>query len=293
MVIIGCSNSKNLAKKIAKTLNSEYSDLTLKKFPDGELYVKFEIDVKDKDLIFIQTLCPANEAILEVLLARDTAKDMGAKNITLVIPYLAYIRQDKRFNAGEAISSKTIGRLLSCFDKIISIDPHLHRYKSLNEMFNTKTERLTANNLIKNYIKKNYKNTIIIGPDEESYQWAKEVADSIGTEAAILKKQRFSATKVKEVIESPIEIKNKNVIIIDDIISTGKTILEAIRIIKSKKPKSINVIAIHGVFADKETYKKIVLNTKTLITTNTIENKHSKIDVSNLIADSLNKSKAI
>ena len=287
MLIIGCSNSKDLAKSVAKKLNQEYSELNVKHFPDGELYIKFETEVKNKEVILVQTFKPANEAILEVILARDTAKELGAKKVILVCPYLAYIRQDKRFNDGEAVSSKVIGNLLKDFDKVITIDPHLHRYKSVSEMIKTKTEKLSANDLIKNYIKNNYKNPIIIGPDEESYQWAKEIADSIGSNAAILKKQRFSATRVKEVLESPIDVKNKDVIIIDDILSTGKTILEAIRNIKEHKTKSINVIAIHGVFADLETYKKIKKLTKSLITTNTINNSNAKIDVSSLIANSL------
>ena len=287
MIIIGCSNSKNLARKIAKELKAEYSELITKHFPDGELYIKFETDLKNKEIVLIQTLHPANEQLLEVLLAGYTAKDLGAKKVTLVAPYMAYIRQDKRFNPGEAVSSKIIGNLLSSFDKIITIDPHLHRIKSLNEVFHTKAQKLTSNDVIESYIAKNYKSPVIIGPDEESYQWAKEIALSIKAHAAILKKTRFSPNNVKIIIKSPIEIKGKDIIIIDDIISTGKTVLETIQHIKNKKPKSINVICIHGIFADKLVYKKIKANTKSIITTNTIENIHSKIDISDLIAKAL------
>ena len=287
MLIIGCSNSKDLAKSVAKKLNQEYSELNVKHFPDGELYIKFETEVKNKEVILVQTFKPANEAILEVILARDTAKELGAKKVILVCPYLAYIRQDKRFNDGEAVSSKVIGNLLKDFDKVITIDPHLHRYKSVSEMIKTKTEKLSANDLIKNYIKNNYKNPIIIGPDEESYQWAREIAKSIKSHAAILKKKRFSSTHVEVKLQSQVEVKNQDVIIIDDILSTGKTILKTIDILKKQKPKSINIVAIHVIFADKETFQKLKQNTKSIVTTNTIENNHSKIDVSQLIADSL------
>src|SRR3989338_10582857 len=111
MLIIGCSNSRQLAKKIAKNLNSSYSDLTVKHFPDGELYIRFETDVKNKEIVLVQTLYPQNEAILEILLAGYTAKDLGAKKIILVAPYLAYMRQDKRFHAGEAVSNRIIAKL--------------------------------------------------------------------------------------------------------------------------------------------------------------------------------------
>jgi len=287
MLIIGCSNSRKLAKKVAKNIKAEYSALTVKKFPDGELYIKFEADLKNKEVILVQTLYPANESLLEIILAGHTAKELGAKKIKLVIPYLAYIRQDKRFNPGEAVSSKIIGKLLNFFDEIITIDPHLHRYKSLNEVFHTKTKNLTANQLIMDYISKKYKKPMIVGPDEESYQWAKQIAEKIKADVAILKKTRYSPKKVKVKIESKIEIKNKEVIIIDDIISTGKTILKTIEHIKKNNPKSISVIGIHGIFADKITYEKIRKNTKEIATTNTISNKHAKIDVTELIANSL------
>jgi ribose-phosphate pyrophosphokinase len=290
MIIVGGSNSQDLAKRVAKETKSEYSNLTIKNFPDGEDYLKFEINLKNKELVFIQTLFPkANDAIIETVLAIDAAKELGAKKITLVVPYLAYIRQDKRFNEGEIVSSHTIGRLLSSADKVITIDPHLHRYKSLNEIFKTHTQKLSANDLIKDYIKKNFKNCVILGPDEESYQWAKEIADEINADIAIAKKTRYSSTHVKVEIKSDVPIKNKDIIIIDDIISTGKTILETIKIIKKDKPKSIRVIAIHGIFADPKTYQEIKKNTKEIITTNTIKNTHSKIDVSKIIADSLSK----
>lgn len=287
MVIIGCSNSRKLAKNIAKKLKTEYSDLTVNNFPDGELYIKFETNLDNKEVILVQTFHPPNEAIIEVLLAGYTARELGAKKLKLVAPYLAYIRQDKRFNPGEAVSSKIIGRLFEIFDEIITIDPHLHRFKSLKEVFHSKTKKLTANELIKDYISRKYKNPVIIGPDEESYQWAREIALSIKANAAILKKKRLSPKKVKITVKSPIEIRNKNIIIIDDILSTGKTILETISHLKKHKPKSINVVAIHGIFADRKIYLKIKSNTKDIATTNTIENKNSKIDISGLIADSL------
>ena len=284
-VIIGCSNSRELGKKISKILKCEYSDLEIKKFPDCELYVKFNVDLKNKDVILVQTLHPANEQLLELILASYTAKDLGCKSLKLVIPYLAYIRQDKRFNPGEAISSKIILPLFNIADEIITIDPHLHRFNSLNEVFNTKTKKLTSNELIKNFIRK-FKCPIIIGPDEESYQWARKIADELNCEALILKKQRFSSTKVKISLENNFKIKNKDIIIIDDIISTGHTILEAVKIIKKYNPKSINIIAVHGIFADEKVYKE--LKKYPITTTNTINNRHAKIDISKLIADSLN-----
>jgi ribose-phosphate pyrophosphokinase len=118
MIIVGCSRSKDLAKKISEKLKVEYSELIVKKFPDKELYIRINAEVKNKDVVFIQSLYHPNEAILEAIFAAETAKDLGAKSVVLVAPYLAYMRQDKRFNPGEAISSKILGKLFNIFNLI-------------------------------------------------------------------------------------------------------------------------------------------------------------------------------
>jgi len=284
-IIIGCSRSRALAKRISELLHIEHSDLEVKKFPDGELYIKFNSELKNKEVILVQTLNEGKESILEVIFAAHTAKDLGAKSVILVSPYLSYMRQDKRFKPGEAVTSKIIGKLFGIFDRLITIDPHLHRYKSLNEVFNIKTQKLSANKLIEDYISKNYKKPVIIGPDEESYQWAQLIAKNIKSSAAILRKERLSSRKVKVNLTSKIDLKDKEVIIIDDIISTGHTILKAIKLIKKYNPKNISIIAIHGIFSDLKVYKK--LRKYKIITTNTIQNNHSLIDISGLIAKSL------
>ena len=287
MLIIGCSNSRDLAKNISKNLKCDYSDLSVKKFPDGELYLKFETELKNQDVVLVQSLHPSDEALLELIFAIHTAKDLGAKKVRVVIPYLAYIRQDKRFNPGECVSSKIVGSLLNVADEIITIDPHLHRFKSLNEVFKTKAVKLSANDLIQDYISKNFKDPVIIGPDAESYQWAQSIAKKIKASAAILQKDRINSYEVHVKLNSEINVRNKELIIIDDIISTGKTILEAIKVIKKLKPKSITVISIHGIFADPSTLDFIREYSNSIITTNTIKNPYSKIDVSKLISDSL------
>ncbi len=287
MIIIGCSKSKELGRSIAKKLNVKYSDLFVNHFPDGELNLRFNINVKNENLILIQTLYEPNESTLELLFAGYTARDLGAKKVIAICPYLAYMRQDKRFNPGESITSKYMGQLFKVFDELITIDPHLHRYKNLNEAYPIKCIKLSANDLIDDYIAKNYKNPVIIGPDDESYQWAQSIANKINASAAVMHKNRFSSNKVRVHLNKDINLEKKDIIIIDDIISTGHTILEAIKTIKKYKPKSIDVISIHGIFADKRVYDEIKQNTRNIITTNTILNKHSKIDVSELIVKAL------
>ena len=155
----------------------------------------------------------------------------------------------------------------------------------MSEVFSIKAKHLTSNKLLADYIKSNIGNPVIIGPDEESYQWARRIAEYIKVDAAILKKTRYSARKVKVTLNKKIELKNKNLVIIDDIISTGHTILETVKDMKKLKPKNIYCICIHGVFAE-SALEKIKKHAK-VISTNTIPNSVSKIDVSGLIADEL------
>ena len=252
--------------------------------------MKFNTSLKGQKLVIIQSFQPHPEkSLLNILFAAETAKDLGAKKVILAAPYLAFLRQDKRFHPGEAITSKIMAKLLNhSIDKIITIDPHLHRYKSLNEIFSIPTKRLTANGAIADYIRRNFKNPVIIGPDEESYQWARKIAEKIKAEYTIFKKTRLSATEVKEKMVKEVTLKDKSVIIVDDMISTGNTIIKAAQKAKSSGAKNIAAIAVHGLFVEGiSKLKKAGINR--VITTNTIDNPTSKIDVASLIADGLKK----
>ena len=222
-----------------------------------------------------------------MLFAAETAKDLGAKKVTLVAPYFPYLRQDKRFKKGEAISQRIIAGLMDeYFDAIYIIDPHLHRENKLEHIFRTTAEKLTANALIADYIKKNIKDPIIIGPDEESYKWAKNVADMLGVESFILKKKRHSSYNVKIRLNKKIDLKDKNVVIVDDIISTGHTILETVKLLKKLGAKKIYSICVHGIFVN-DVLNKLKKAGLEVIATNTIPNEVAKIDVSGVIAGSL------
>ncbi len=281
-VIVSCSGGKHVAKNIAKNLKIKYSELSVEKFPDGEINIKFKTDLKNKKVILVQSFYDnLNEKIIETLFAYYTAKDLGAKKIELISPYFPYFRQDKRFEKGQGVSIRIISKLFKVFDKIYFIDPHLHRIKKLKQVFKN-GKKLDATPLISRYVKKRkIKNPLFIGPDIESGQWAKKAADIIDEESAILRKKRYSDRKVEIKLNKKINVKERNLILVDDIISTGHTMLETIKKIEKMKPKKIYCVAIHGVFADKKTLNKLKKHSE-IICTNTIPNKEGKIDISEL-----------
>lgn len=294
MIITSCGNSDKLAKKIAALLKVPFSPLMIASFPDGDIYLKFNTNLKGKKLVIVQSFYPHPDmSLFDVLFAAKTARDLGAKKVILVAPYLAYMRQDTRFHPGECVSSKVMADLLNnAVNKVITIDPHLHRYRSLKEIFSIPAICLTANGLIVEYIKKNFSkknDQVIIGPDWESYQWAKNIATAVGIKATVLEKRRLSSWHVKETMINPVPIRNKDVIIIDDIISTGRTIAEAARKARKMKARSVTAIGVHGILIDDAIEKMEKAGVRKIVTTNCVEHATSGIDVASLIARELRK----
>ncbi|MBI2655759.1 ribose-phosphate diphosphokinase [Candidatus Woesearchaeota archaeon] len=288
MIIISCSHGKHLGYNLAKRLKAQHSELFAKKFPDDELLVRFNANLNGKLVVLVQSFYGnISDCIVEVLLASATARELGAKRIILVAPYFPYLRQDKRFHEGESVSQGIIAKLIErYFDEILIIDPHLHRKTSLSQIFRIKSAKLTANSLIADYIKKHIKNPVIVGPDEESYKWARSVAEMINAESGILKKKRYSSYHVKVNLNKKIDLKNKNTVIVDDIVSTGHTIIETAKLLRKLGAKNIYCLCVHGIFAE-GALKKLGKAKIKVISTNTIPNPAAKIDMSGEIAKAI------
>jgi len=290
MIITTLNNSESLAKAIAKELKVKYTSTTVKTFPDGDLYLKFNDDLKHETLVIVESFQPdSKSALFNTVFAARTAKDIGAKKVILVTPYLAYMRQDIRFNDGECISSKIMAELLNTsVDKIITIDPHIHRYKALSDIFTIPAINLTANDAIADFIKEKYENVAIIGPDWESYQWADKISAAVGVEDTVLEKDRHDFRNVDVEVKKQIAIKGKTVVIVDDIISTGNTMIKASQKAKKMGAKKIIAIGVHGLFVENAITKmKPYFNE--IISCNTIIHKTNKIDMTNILISEIKK----
>ena len=291
MIVFPMSNSVALGRGVARKSGAKIGKLKSELFPDGEFHMRYLTPVKGKKVVLVQGLSPnPNDTLMELTFAGKTAKDLGAKKVTAVVPYLAYMRQDKRFKSGECVSNRIMAWLLnSSVDEIITIDPHLHRVKSIKQLFTVKAKKLSANSAIAKHLKKKFsqKNTLIVGPDIESSQWAKSIADSIGFESAIFLKQRYSSRHVKIEVTKELEWKGKNVVIIDDIVSSGHTMIEAIKEIKKRKPKAIHCVCVHAIFSENAYEKMKKAGAKTIVSCNTIQHKSNKIDLAGTIAKAL------
>lgn len=289
LLIATFPETKHIARKVANALKAEYTEIFVEDFPDSEFHLALKKSPKDKTVVIFNSICKdPDEKLIETLLAGGIAKDYKAKKIILVATYFPYLRQDTHFFKYDSLSSKHILELFTNFDRIITIDPHLHRVKKMKD-FSKKAENISAKLLIAEYIRKRFKNDFtLLGPDEESSQWNEPIAKMLGQNVVVLKKTRFSSTKISVRKEGNEKFKN-NVILVDDIISTGKTLAGALQLAKQQGAKNLFCIGIHGMLV--KNAENLIKKHAELITTNTIPNKYSKIDVSPIIIDVLKKYK--
>ena len=292
MIITSCGNSVKIAKKIAKSMKCKYSPMKISLFPDNEMYMKFTHKrVKGQVVVIVHSFQPLpNKSLFQVVFAAENAKQLGAKKVILVAPYLGFMRQDKMFNYGEAVSNSIMAKLLNnSVDRVITVDPHLHRISKMEDIFKIRAKNLTANKLIGDYVKKKSHNVAIIGPDWESYQWAEVVAKEIGCEVSVFRKKRFSSRHVEEVMVKDIDLEGKNVVIVDDIISTGHTIIEAAKKVRKLGARSVTAICVHGLFVEGAVAKIKKAGVARVLSTNCIEHPTNAIDVTSLLVAELRK----
>ena len=218
----------------------------------------------------------------------DVVKELGANKVGLIAPYLGYMRQDKRFNAGEAITSNIFAKFLSTqIDWLITIDPHLHRHKYLSEIYFIPAKALHATDVIARWIKENINDPILIGPDEESSQWVIEVANKANIPFTVFEKKRYGDKDVEISVTEIDKYISHTPVLVDDIISTARTMIETVKILKNIGMKSPICIGVHAIFADTAYADLQKSGAKDIVTCNTISHPSNKIDVSVVLSEAI------
>lgn len=284
-VIFTLYEDNSLLKFVANQNNYETGEVILHDFPDGETYIRFKTSLKEREVIILNSLDRPNSKILPLLFAAKTAKKIGAKRVGLCAPYLAYMRQDKAFHSGEGITSNHFASMLSQHvDWLVTVDPHLHRYHNLNELYSIPNTVLHATHAISDWIAHVVHDPIIIGPDEESEQWVSEIAKDAKAPYLILEKIRHGDRDVT--VSKPIlgNYINHTPVLVDDIISTAHTLIETLNHLKKFNIKPPICIGIHAIFADKAYESLQKAGAAQIVTCNTITHRSNHIDLSALIA---------
>lgn len=279
---------ESFGQHIASQLKAEIADYTVHNFPDGETYIRVTSDCRNKQIVLLTDLHQPNDKILPLVFLCELLKEMGAASLILVCPYLPYMRQDIQFQTGEAVTSRFFARLLSQYvDQLITIDPHLHRYHSLSQIYHCQTTVLQAHPLIVEWIKTHIEKPLIIGPDSESEQWAANAAAMIDCPYLILEKQRFGDTDVSVSAGSAEQYTGRTPVLIDDIISTGRTMIKTAQWLTNQGFCSPICIGVHALFSGDALSAMQDAGIQSIITCNTIEHDTNAIDISSLLNSQL------
>ena len=224
--------------------------VTFRRFPDGETYVRLDTPVHDRELALVCTLDRPDDKVLPLLFTAATARDLGARSVGLVAPYLAYMRQDRRFADGEGVTSSYFASLLSrSFDWLVTVDPHLHRRTSLGEIYTIPSKVVHAASRVAEWIRANVQRPLLVGPDSESGQWVAAVAEAAGAPSIVLEKVRRSDRDVSVSVPDVERWRDHTPVLVDDIVSTARTMMETVRHLRRAGLAAPVCIAVHAVFA--------------------------------------------
>ena len=284
LIYFSFPGNEALSRNLAQAEKAAEGQFDLHRFPDDESVIRILSEVRNKKVVLVCTLHQPKGLILDLYLFCKTAKSLGAAHITLIAPYLSYMRQDKIFKPGEGLTSHYFAEFLSTFiDSLITVDPHLHRISSLNDIYTIPTKVTHAAEAIAGWIKKNVPQALVIGPDSESEQWVSKVAKQAGAAYTVLKKVRHGDREVEVSVPHLENYPNHTPVLVDDIISTGRTLIETIGHLKKPGIKPVICIGIHAVFANNAYASLKEAGAADIITCNTIPHISNRIDISALL----------
>ena len=298
MKLLSGNSNKNLSQKISKFLKNKLINSSIKKFSDGEIYIEIHENIRGNSIFIIQSISsPANDNLMELLLCIDALKRSSAKNITAVIPYFGYARQDRKVVPRTSISAKMVSNLITKAgaDRVVTLDLHSGQIQGF---FDIPVDNLFATPIFARHIKKSIKNNnlICVAPDVGGTARARALGKMLNVGLAIVDKRRPSPGK-SEVMNVIGNVNKKTCIIVDDIIDSGGTIVNAAKILLERGAKNVHVYVSHGVLSGNAVEKISKSKIKNLVITDTIDNsqkvkKANNIEIltiSNLVGEAIKR----
>ncbi|MBC7120361.1 MAG: ribose-phosphate diphosphokinase [Candidatus Methanosuratus sp.] len=290
LVVTYGSGAEGLARKVAQISGARLAEVDRRIFPDGEQYVRVCGDVCGKDVAILQSFALSPDRLLvEYALIADAVSGMGCRRVIGAFPYIAYARQDERFSEGEALSAKVFATLIeaSGTDAVYTVDMHLHRFRDISEIFRIPATNLSAMRLLAEEYSRHLPpgRILVVGPDRESSQWVKAVADVIPSSCAVLEKERLGDREVR--ISEISDSMCSTALIVDDMISTGKTILEVLGKLKASGVERVDALVTHVILVEGAYSRLKEAGLNSLITTDTIANEYASVSIAPLLADAL------
>jgi ribose-phosphate pyrophosphokinase len=279
------------ATRLAARLGVPAYEIALHRFPDGELRVT--VGPAATTTILYVPLDQPNDRLLALLLAAEALRREGARRLVLVAPYLCYMRQDAAFHPGEAISQKVIGRLLAeTVDRVIAVDAHLHRTKTIAEVFpGIEADDLSAMPAIADYLRAGGLDpaTVVVGPDAESEPWVGDLAGRLGLAHAVARKTRRSDRSVEIAFADPKLFAGRPALLVDDIVSSGGTLLTCAQALVAAGASSIDAIVTHALFPPELSSEFLRAGIRSIRSTHSVPHPSNAIALDAILVDALRR----
>lgn len=286
-IVLPLPGNETLAAELARLAKGELGRREVRRFPDGETYVRIDCDLAGKDAVLVATLARPDEKVLPLIFAARTARRLGARKVELVAPYLPYMRQDAVFRPGEALTSRLFAELLSAaIDRLVTVDPHLHRYRSLGEIYRCETKIVRAAPLLAAWIEANVERPLILGPDSESEQWVKEIAALAGCPYAIFSKERRGDRDIRLASPDLSPWTGLQPVLVDDIVSSGTTMLEAASRLRDEGFERPVCMAVHALVADADA-ARLGESVARLVTADSVPHPSNRLVLAPLLAEAI------
>lgn len=267
LIFSGSSNQK-LTQKICEYLNLSPGKVDIKRFSDGEIWVKFQDNIRGRDVFIVQSTMPPAENLLELLIMIDAAKRASANRVTAVMPYFGYARQDRKDQPRVAITAKLIANLITTAgaDRVITMDLHASQIQGF---FDIPFDHLYASPVFSNIFKENFENLVVVSPDVGGIKIARSYAKRLNAGLVVIDKRR-PKPNVVEVMEVIGDVKDKNVLLVDDLIDTGGTFINAVKTLKERGAKEIFGAVTHPLLSGEAVQKILNCQIAKLYVTDTI-----------------------
>ncbi|GAB4301002.1 MAG: ribose-phosphate pyrophosphokinase [Thiohalomonadaceae bacterium] len=286
-MLLGFHDYEAQGRRLAEALGLPFAPVEIHRFPDGESKVTLPAQLPAQ-VVVCRTLDQPNDKLVELMLVTRTARELGARHITLVAPYLCYMRQDIAFHAGEAVSQKIIGGFLAeLFDAVITVDPHLHRIERLEQAIpRGQAIALTAAPAMIEFLAQHVQHPMLIGPDAESEQWVRAMAEPAGLEYAVATKERLGDRSVRTKLPE-MSYQGRSIVLVDDMASTGRTLIAVASQLKFRGAAAIHCLVTHALFTDDTTRQLHEAGIERIWSTDSISHPSNVIHLAPLLAQAV------
>ena len=284
-VVIAMPGNEPLADELAARLSLKRVAATVRRFPDGESHVRVEASVEGRDALIACTLDRPDDKLVPLLLLAAAIRETDARSVGLVAPYLAYMRQDRRFQPGETTSARHVAAWISRHvDWLVTVDPHLHRISDLSQVYSVPTRVVHAADSVAAWVRAEVRKPLLIGPDEESAQWVGDVARRAEAPFVVLTKTRRGDRDVEVSLPDVERWHSHMPVLVDDIVSTARTMIETVGHLRRAGLAAPVCVAVHAVFAQTAFEELRAAGAGDIVSCDTIRHPSNRISLAAAIA---------